>query len=405
MVDRFRLRVFTALASGGSFSAAAKELGISQPAVSQNIAELEKYAGGKLFARSRSGVSLTRKGREFLRNAQAVLDAYGQLDAACKAPDTILLKGVALGGGRRKVLIDRGLIADLDVQGEVRADKEIDALGLEMLPSYFDSLCSASDCLPLCLRDGCGFVSFASADPDSALALIEDLGIRAACALSPDGRELLRDWESPDPEMFSLIVDVPDGCPEESLSRVFALARKRGLRLRMPAGSGTVKRLDSLRLLGPDLFLYGCSRLTEEEWRLSARRRVNIIHCPTSDYRSGGGRFPYETALSSGCRILLGTGDSRHGIAEEIRTALLLSSVGGKALDMAVLRSWATVNAAEAFGVGSAHFSRGVGADFILAACGADVAEASNIRYLFSAGRIVYSAPCEECSGAMMARR
>jgi len=405
MVDRFRLQVFAALASGGSFSAAAKELGISQPAVSQNIAELEKYAGGKLFTRSRSGVSLTRKGREFLRNAQAVLDAYGRLEAACKAPDTILLRGVALGGERRDVLIDRGLIADLDVQGEARPDKVIESGGLEMLPSNFDAFCSAADHIPQGLRDGCGFVSFASADPDSDLARMEDLGIRAALAVSPDGRELLRTWESPDPEMLSLVVDVPDGCKEDSLSRVFALARKRGLRLRIRAGSGVVRRLDSLRLLGSDLFLYGCSRLSEEEWRLAGRRRVNIIHCPTSDYRSGGVRFPYEAALASGCRILLGTGDSRHGIAEEMRTALLLSSVGGKALDISTLRSWATVNAADAFGVGSARFSRGSGADFILAACGADIPEASNIRYLFCAGRIVYSAPCEECSGAMMARR
>ncbi len=396
MIDRFRLEVLAALAESGSFSAAARELGISQPAVSQNIAELEKYAGARLFSRSRGGVVLTEKGSVFLRRAEAVLAAYVELESCCKASQSILLKGVTLDGRSRDVLVDRGLIADLDVQGEAHPDKSVDALGLEMLPSYFDAFCSDPDRLPLCLRDGCGFVSFTPADQDSASARIEGLGIRAALAVSPEDRELLRGWGNLESEMLSLIVDIPSGCSGESLCKVFAFARKRGFRLRCPAGGGTVKYLDSLHLLGSDLFLYGCSLLGEEEWRLCARRRVNIIHCPTTDYRGSGVRFPYESALASGCRMLLGTGDSHHGIAEEMRTARLLSSVGGKAVDMAVLRNWATVNAAEAFGAGLTHFSRGCEADFILAYCGVDIAEASNIRHLFCNGRIVYSAPCGE---------
>ncbi len=395
MTDRFRLEVFAALAESGSFSAAARQLGISQPAVSQNIAELEKYAGGKLFARLRGGVSLTRKGRDFLRHVQAVLDAYARLDAACKAPNTILLKGVSFGGVRSDVLIDRGLIADLDVRGGVKADKLIDAHSLELFPSYCDSLCLAADRFPLSLRDGCGFVSFASADPDTDIARIEDLGIRAALAVSADDKETLRTWESPEPEMLSPLVDIPDGCREDGLCRAFAFARKRGFRLRISAGSGVVEHLESLHLLGSDVFMYGCSSLRSEEWKILSRRRVNLIHCPTSDYRRSGLRFPYESAITSDCRMLLGTGDSRHSIAEELRTALLLSSVGGRALDADTLRSWATVNAAEAFGLGSARFCRGGSADFILASCGTDIPEASNISYLVCNGRIIYSAPPE----------
>ncbi len=389
MVDRFRLQVLATLASSGSFSAAARELGISQPAVSQNIAELEKYAGGKLFLRSRGGVSLTRKGSELLRRAQAVLDAYGEMDAACKAPSTILLRDVTLGSRRRNVLIDRGLIADLELQDEAGADKLIDAAGLEMLPPYFDAFCPGTEGLPLCLRDGCGFVSFASLNLEEDIVRIEDFGIRAAIAVSAEDRDLLRIWESPDPEMLSLIVDIPDGSAPDFLQKIFSLARKRGFRLRLRAAEGIVKLLDSLHLLDPDVLLYGCSALEGDEWKCAGRRGAGVIHCPTSDYRGSGRRFPYELALASGCRMLLGTGDSRHSIAEEIRTAVLLSSVGGKALESETVRRWATVNAAEAFGVDAASFARGRCADLILAEAGAEIPDSSNIRCLICAGRVL----------------
>ena len=42
MLEDFRLKVFMAVRSEHSFTKAARSLGISQPAVSQNIAELEK---------------------------------------------------------------------------------------------------------------------------------------------------------------------------------------------------------------------------------------------------------------------------------------------------------------------------------------------------------------------------
>lgn len=49
----------------GSFSAAAARLGVTQSAVTQNVAKLEKQVGTPLLLRSRDGVSLTRTGQEF----------------------------------------------------------------------------------------------------------------------------------------------------------------------------------------------------------------------------------------------------------------------------------------------------------------------------------------------------
>lgn len=56
------LKVFYAVAKLGSISKAAQSLNVSQPAVTQSIQNLEKELGGKLFVRSKKGVSLTQEG-------------------------------------------------------------------------------------------------------------------------------------------------------------------------------------------------------------------------------------------------------------------------------------------------------------------------------------------------------
>jgi LysR family transcriptional regulator, transcriptional activator of the cysJI operon len=61
-----RLRAFAAFARQRSFSAAASELRISQPAVSKHVADLERIVGLKLVERSRRG-ALTNAG-DFLAN-------------------------------------------------------------------------------------------------------------------------------------------------------------------------------------------------------------------------------------------------------------------------------------------------------------------------------------------------
>ncbi len=49
----------------GSFSAAAKRLGVTQSSVTQHVAKLERQVGSQLLLRSRHGVTLTRTGQEF----------------------------------------------------------------------------------------------------------------------------------------------------------------------------------------------------------------------------------------------------------------------------------------------------------------------------------------------------
>src|SRR5215470_1486621 len=71
-----RLRAFAAFARQRSFSAAAAELRISQPAISKHIAELEHALGLKLVERARRDGALTRAG-DFVAEALLVQAGLG----------------------------------------------------------------------------------------------------------------------------------------------------------------------------------------------------------------------------------------------------------------------------------------------------------------------------------------
>ena len=68
------------VAAEGSFTRAAQQLGVTQPAVSQHIAELEKQLGKPLFIRGRGAVSLTPEGYVFQEYAAKILHWYNATD-------------------------------------------------------------------------------------------------------------------------------------------------------------------------------------------------------------------------------------------------------------------------------------------------------------------------------------
>ena len=80
MLEDFRLKVFMAVVSERSFTKAASVLGITQPAVSQNIADLEKMTGRKLFDRQRGSVELTPEGEVFRIYVEKLLETCASVD-------------------------------------------------------------------------------------------------------------------------------------------------------------------------------------------------------------------------------------------------------------------------------------------------------------------------------------
>ncbi|MFI0982546.1 LysR family transcriptional regulator [Streptomyces sp. NPDC021093] len=81
-IDMRHLRYFLAVVRAGTVSAAALELHIAQPSLSQQIRRLEQRIGVPLFSRSSRGVELTAGGRVFLEGVRSI---PGQLRSAIAA--------------------------------------------------------------------------------------------------------------------------------------------------------------------------------------------------------------------------------------------------------------------------------------------------------------------------------
>ncbi len=73
------LRLFLQVAESGSLTMAASKLGLSQPAMSQSLAELEQLLGGALFLRQGRKLVLTSQGEAVRARA---IEALASLDAA-----------------------------------------------------------------------------------------------------------------------------------------------------------------------------------------------------------------------------------------------------------------------------------------------------------------------------------
>ncbi len=76
------LRVFREVAERGGFAAAGRRLGLSPPAVSKNMAELEAHLGVRLVNRTTRRMALTEEGRSYLERVARALD---ELDDAERA--------------------------------------------------------------------------------------------------------------------------------------------------------------------------------------------------------------------------------------------------------------------------------------------------------------------------------
>jgi DNA-binding transcriptional LysR family regulator len=81
MLEPRRLLTFREVARRGSFSRAAEALALTQPAVSQQIAALEREVGTSLLDRGPGGLALTETGELLLAHADALSDRLHAADA------------------------------------------------------------------------------------------------------------------------------------------------------------------------------------------------------------------------------------------------------------------------------------------------------------------------------------
>ena len=79
-----QLRYFVKIVDAGSFSRAASVVHVAQPALSQQIAELEERFGIMLLQRSARGVRPTAAGEILYKEASAILHQLDQLPSAIR---------------------------------------------------------------------------------------------------------------------------------------------------------------------------------------------------------------------------------------------------------------------------------------------------------------------------------
>src|SRR2546423_5307343 len=106
MLDVNRLRVIDAVARHGSVTAAARELGYSQPSISHHLARLEAETGAQLLQRVGRGIRLTQAGHLLADRAAEII---GRIDAA----DAELSAHVGLTAGRVRLAGFSSAIASL----------------------------------------------------------------------------------------------------------------------------------------------------------------------------------------------------------------------------------------------------------------------------------------------------
>jgi DNA-binding transcriptional LysR family regulator len=166
------IRSFVAVAQTGSLSAAARQLGGSQPTLGRHIVELERATGLKLFRRGRAGYEPTDDGLKLLARAEEVSDRANAFMRAAMGASTEAVAGTVriaasevvaahvlppmiarLGEAEPSIEIE--IVASNQVENLLRRDADIAIRMVE--PAQQDLIARKVTDIPLC---ACAAVSY-----------------------------------------------------------------------------------------------------------------------------------------------------------------------------------------------------------------------------------------------------
>lgn len=144
------LESFVRSAESGSFSAAARRLGLTPAAVSRNVALLERNLGVRLFQRSTRGLTLSEAGERFRQSVQSGLDsiqgAIADIRVNAGQPAGVLKLSAAPGFGMDYLL--PLMPAFLKRYPGVTPDWVFDSRPLDLIAGGFDAAIGAGFELP-----------------------------------------------------------------------------------------------------------------------------------------------------------------------------------------------------------------------------------------------------------------
>ncbi len=98
-MDLNLLRSLVAVAEAGAITEAATRLGLTQPALTRRIQQLEAEFGAELLSRSRKGAQLTEAGQLVEREARVLIDRYDSLKNEVASHRRVQGGTVRIGGG------------------------------------------------------------------------------------------------------------------------------------------------------------------------------------------------------------------------------------------------------------------------------------------------------------------
>lgn len=102
-MDLLLLRSLLAVADTGSITEAADRIGLTQPALSRRLQQLEEHLGAELLSRGRKGAQLTEIGRLVEREARILIARYDHLRDQVRAHQGLEGGTVRIGGGATAV--------------------------------------------------------------------------------------------------------------------------------------------------------------------------------------------------------------------------------------------------------------------------------------------------------------
>ena len=99
------LRSFFAVAREGNVTRAARQLHITQPALSRQLSELERELGCELLIREPRGVTLTEEGMILRKRADEIVSLADRTEREVRSPTTEVEGDVWVGGGESRAML------------------------------------------------------------------------------------------------------------------------------------------------------------------------------------------------------------------------------------------------------------------------------------------------------------
>ncbi len=136
-------------------------------------------------------------------------------------------------------------------------------------------------------------------------------------------------------------------------------------------GMCSINLLNSIDFLGSEVLAAHCVWLSDDDIDILKNKKVNAVHCPSSNLSLGVGIAPVPRMLEKGINVALGTDGAASGgnldMLKEMRMASYLHKLKDpRAMPASKVLEMAAVNGAQALGINAGVLKPGCFADIIL---------------------------------------